>query len=179
MFQSLNQSKKMGNHMRSTMQNQITLVQSLIVGIQKHLSTVSSLSFGGLTTTPVALIALLTAFVTAANALTAARAQAKNAEVARDLQEQAIDGVVKALKAYVLATYTDIAVLADFGLAPQKARTPLTAAELTMRAAKITATRKARGTLGKAQKSLIHGTVPQATPAVVTTNGAGPVKTQS
>jgi len=106
--------------MKANLTRQLSLVQSLISGIQKHLSTASSLSFGGQTTTPAALIALLTAWIAAVNVLAAARAQTKNALAAERAQEVAIEGVVKALIAYVEATYTDAAVLADFGLAPRK-----------------------------------------------------------
>jgi hypothetical protein len=165
--------------MKTSISSELALVQSLIAGIQKHFSTTSTLSFAGQTNTQAAIIALLTAFVTAANALLAARAQTKNAQVALDLQANAVGALVKALKAYILATFTDVATLADFGLAPRKAPRPLTAAELSLRAARAAATRKARGTLGKAQKAKIHGVVPAVAPAEVAANGSAAVKTQS
>jgi hypothetical protein len=164
--------------MKQPMSKQLALVQALIAGIHKHFSTASSLAFGGQTTTPAALITLLTAFVSAMNALIAARAQTKNCEVALDLQETALAGIIKALKAYVLATFTDAATLADFGLAPPKSRRPLTAAELALRAARSAATRKARGTMGKVQKAAIKGSVPAASPVPSAANGAGTVKAQ-
>jgi hypothetical protein len=165
--------------MKENMSKEVALVESLVAGIQKHLSTTSSLSFAGQTTTPAALIALLTAFVSAMSALLAARAQTKNAQASFALQANAVGALVKSLKAYILATYTDVAVLADFGLAPRKAPKPLTAAALTLRAQRAAATRKARGTLGKAEKAKIHGVVatPASTAAVVT--GSSPAKPPS
>jgi hypothetical protein len=50
--------------------------------------------------------------------------------------------------------------LADFGMVPNKPRTPLTVGQKVLAAAKAKATRTARGTLGKNQKAKISGSVP-------------------
>ncbi len=64
-----------------------------------------------------------------------------------------------ALPAYVGKTSTG---LAPFGKAPPKERTAPTAAENALTTQKRNATREARGTTSKKQKSKIHGTVPAA-----------------
>jgi len=64
--------------------------------------------------------------------------------------------------------------LADFGLAPPKARAPMTAEQKAVAAAKRKATRVARGTLGKKQKKAVKGAV---TATLVVTPQAGPQPT--
>ena len=54
---------------------------------------------------------------------------------------------------------TQADVLADFGLAPEKARTPLTVEQKAAAAAKREATRVARGTKGAKAKKGIKGAV--------------------
>ncbi len=77
-----------------------------------------------------------------------------------------------ALPAYVDNTSTG---LAPFGKAPRKERTPPTAAEAAITTEKRNATRVARGTTSKKQKSKIHGTVPAA--GTTTAPAATPVAT--
>ena len=81
-----------------------------------------------------------------------------------------------ALPAYVGNTST---ALDPFGKAPPKERAVPTAAESAVTTQKRNATRVARGTTSKKQKSMIHGTVPAAgtTTAPVATPATAPVKT--
>ncbi len=138
---------------------QLAQVKSLILGITKHLSTASTLTLGGSTMAPAALITVLTTFITAAGTLATARAATQTALDDERAKEAAIAGLVKALIAFVYSMYTDATILADFGLPPRKPRAVQTADEKALAAARRLATRKARGTLGKVQKEDIHGTV--------------------
>ena len=65
-------------------------------------------------------------------------------------------------------------MLADFGLMPKKARKPLTAEQLAAAKAKAAATRKARGTAGSVQKSLITGNLVGVTVTPITASTATP-----
>lgn len=72
---------------------------------------------------------------------------------------------------------SDPEALADFGLKPPKARTPLTAEQKAAAAAKRKATREARGTKGPKAKKDIHGNVTAklvVTPADPSTPAAPP-----
>ncbi len=61
-----------------------------------------------------------------------------------------------ALKAAVTSYFgAESPQLVKFGLKPKKARTPLTSAQRAVRAAKVIATRKLRGTKGSVQKAAI------------------------
>ncbi len=80
--------------------------------------------------------------------------------------------ILRAYAHVVLVAFADAtAMLADFGIAPPKARTPMTAEQLAARAAKAKATRIARGTTSKKQKLAVKGDV---TGVVVT-----PVRSQA
>jgi hypothetical protein len=150
-------------------------VQALIAGTQKHTPN-GSLTFGG-TTYPVAsLVQLLQGLVAAMASLNAVQASAKDAMSAlRDVQAK-VGPVLRAYRRYLIATYGNATqTLADYGLEPPKARTPLTSAAQATAVLKLRATRKARGTTSKKQKAAIKGTVetttghapaaPPATPA--------------
>jgi hypothetical protein len=64
-------------------------------------------------------------------------------------------------------------MLADFGITPPKARTPLSADQKAAAVAKRKATRAIRHTLGPKQKKNIKGTVPATAPQ----NSAPPATT--
>jgi hypothetical protein len=68
--------------------------------------------------------------------------------------------ILLAYKRLVLAAFANATqTLTDFGLAPPKARAPLTVEQLAARAAKAKATRTARGTTSKKQKLAVKGNV--------------------
>jgi hypothetical protein len=71
----------------------------------------------------------------------------------------------QALPAYVGNT---AAGLGPYGKAPPKQRAKATAEQMVVTTQKRNATRAARGTMGKKQKSKIHGTVPAASPTPTT-----------
>jgi hypothetical protein len=71
-----------------------------------------------------------------------------------------IGPILRAYERLVLAAFASASqTLADFGLTPPTARTPLTAQQLAAQAAKAKATRIARGTTSRKKKLAIKGDV--------------------
>jgi hypothetical protein len=130
-----------------------SLAEQLIAGTKKHFSTATSLAFGGSTFTPAQIEASLQTLSDLRTAVTTAKATTQ-AKVAAELaQAPALRGQMAAYVTYVKATFGNTPdVLADFGLKPKKASTPLTVDEKAEAAAKRAATRAARHTMGPVQK---------------------------
>ena len=131
----------------------------------------------------------LQALVTNRAAVVAAQAAAQAKVATERTQTPALDAFADAFEAFVRVQFGAQAdVLVDFGLAPPKARTPLTSEQKAVAAAKRAATRAARGTTGKNAKQAVHGNVtakvvvtpvtegPAAGPAAPATGGAAPQK---
>jgi len=79
---------------------------------------------------------------------------------AEKTQAPPLRSLMAALVAYVKVTYSASPdVLADFGIAPKKAATPLTTEEKVVAVARRVSTRSARGTTGKKAKQAIKGDV--------------------
>ena len=79
---------------------------------------------------------------------------------ARSIKLVPLRSQMAALVAFVKVTFGNTPdVLADFGLKPNKARTPLTISQKAAASAKRAATRAARHTMGPKQKKDIKGTV--------------------
>ncbi len=150
----------------------LTRVQALIAGTQKHYPN-GSLMFGNATHTTAELIQELKSLVDALVALNAAHATVKDAGTALRGIEAKVAPLMRDYKRFLLGVYgTATQTLADFGLQPPKARKPLDSDKRAIAKAKMTATRKARGTTSKKQKLAIKGDVTE----VVLTPGthAGP-----
>jgi hypothetical protein len=118
--------------------------------------------------------------VNSAKAVVASRA-AWQAAVAADIAERAkqktfMSGVRQSL---FVAFGGAIDVLADFGLAPHKARRALTPEEKQVAAAKGQATRAARHTMGKKQKKAVKGNVTGITVTVHSASTVSPASTAS
>jgi hypothetical protein len=140
--------------------NEAALAESLAAGTQKHLSTMSQLLVGGGTYTPTQAEAQLSALATLRNDVDAARTALETKLAAEKAQIATLRTFLVAYVAFVRATFGNSpGVLADFGLAPRKAPTPLTAEQKTAAAAKRAATRAARGTEGKKAKLAKKGNV--------------------
>lgn len=155
--------------------NEAALAESLSAGTQKHLSTMTSIMVGGSTTTPAAAEAQLNALSTLRNDVDAART-ALSAKIATETaQLPTLRAFLVAFVAFVRGTFGNSPdVLADFGLAPRKASTPLTTEQKAARAAKAKATRAARGTTGPKAKLAVKGNV---TGVVVTPVTSAPTTT--
>ena len=157
--------------------NQAALVKQLIAGVNKHFPNGSQqLQVGGATFTVTGLTTLLQSFVDTREAVEASKAAAKAKVQAEGAQASSQRATVRALESMVRGTFGSSAdVLADFGLAPLKARVPRTAEEKAVSAAKSAATRKARGTMGKNQKKSVKGSI--TAKLVVTPVTTSPVST--
>jgi len=138
-------------------------VQGLIAGTQKHASS-GPLTLEGVAYTPAELAQVLQSLSDAIAKADATKADWKDAlKSMRDTQAK-VGPLLQAYKSWLVATHGKApAILADYGLAPPKARTPQTADQKAAAVAKRKATRDARHTAGPKQKAKIKGTVP--TPA--------------
>ena len=141
--------------------SQAALVKQLIAGVNKHFPNGSQqLQVGGATFTVTGLTTLLQSFVDTREAVEASKAATKAKVQAAGAQAPSQRATIHALETTVRGTFGNSAdVLADFGLAPPKARAPRTAEEKAVAAAKGAATRKARGTMGKIQKKNVKGSI--------------------
>ena len=141
-------------------------VRGLIAGTQKHPPS-GPLTLGGQPFTAQSLVQVLQDMGSALSAVDTAKASWKDALKNLDDVKAKVDPTLGAYRSWVLATYGNApATLADFGLTPPKARTPMTVEQKAAAGAKREATRAARHTLGPKQKKLIKGTVAATPPTV-------------
>ena len=138
-----------------------TRVGQLIAGAKKRFTNGSEqITVGGASTTVTAALNELQAFIDNRAAVVAAQATAKAKVATETAALTTLDPFINAFTATVRFLFgTQPDALADFGLAPHKARTPLTAEQKAVAAAKREATRVARGTKGPKAKSEIHGNI--------------------
>jgi hypothetical protein len=149
-------------------------VQALIAGTTKHFPN-GSFTLGGTTYTSASLIQVLQGLANAMQARDVAQAGAKDALAAEHTAQTQVGPIMKVYERLVLLTFANATqTLADFGLKPPKARTPLTTAQRAVRAAKAKATRTARGTTSKKQKLAIKGDVTGVTVTPITAPTAAP-----
>jgi hypothetical protein len=141
--------------------NQASYVRQLIAGTGTHFPNASDkLTVGGVAYTVSALTALLQSSVDLREAVDVSKAAAKAKIEAERAQAPSLRGVISAYAAYVKATFGNSPeALANFGLPPRKARTPLTAEQKTAAVAKRAATRAVRHTMSSKQKKAVKGSV--------------------
>jgi len=145
---------------RNTKASETTRATQLIAGIQKHLATVTSLTLASVAYSPAQITTALTALVALYAAVDVAKSVVKAKLTVETAQAPALLSLMAALVSYVKLTYSESPdVLADFGLVPRKAPTPLTTAQRALANAKSLATRKARGTTGSKAKKAVKGNV--------------------
>jgi hypothetical protein len=148
-------------------------VQALIAGTTKHLPNVQ-FTLGGTAYTAASLIQVLQGLANAMLARDAAKAGAKDALAAEHATQAQVGPIVRAYERLVRDAFANATqTLADFGLTPPKARTPLTTEQLAARAAKAKATRAARGTTSKKKKLAVKGDVTGVTVTPVHAPAAG------
>jgi hypothetical protein len=140
--------------------------QKLIDGLTKHASTITSLVIGGVAMATKDIIGTLQTRISTSNAALTTRATWQAAVAADKAERQKTKTIVSGVQQALMVAFAgQIDALADFGLTPRKVPV-ITPAEKTERTAKALATRAARHTLGKVQKSKITGDSPAtATPA--------------
>jgi len=136
-------------------------VKQFITGANKHLSTgIQQIQVGGATFTVTGLTALLQSFVDNREAVEVSKAATKAKVQVEQAQSPSQLAIIRAFEKVVRGMFGDSAdVLADFGLAPPKARALRSAEEKAVSAAKSAATRTARGTMGKVQKKSVKGSI--------------------
>jgi hypothetical protein len=150
-------------------------VQALIAGTQKHVPT--GLTIGNATFTQTSLTTLLQSLVDAMQKQSAAQKAARDALTElRDVQSH-VGPIIKGLRVVLVGMFGNASqTLADFGLAPHKARAPLTVEKKAAATARAKATRIARATKGPKAKLAIKGTAPaqsQVAPAAAPAKPAG------
>src|SRR5579872_769672 len=130
---------------KQTKATALTQVQALIAGTEKHFPS-GTFTLGN---TAYTTATLTQAFQNLANALTAlgaAHVRVKEAVLTLTGIEATVGPVIRDYKSFIHATFSNAPLtLADFGMQPPKARTPLTVEQKVAAAAKMRATRVARG----------------------------------
>ncbi len=140
--------------------NQASLAKQLIAGAQKDLAKMGTLVIAGNTYTLAQAIAQLQTLATLRDDVESARAALKAKLEAEKSQASPLVAFYNAFIAYVRATFGSQAdVLADFGIVPRKAKTPLTAEQKATAAAKRKATLAARGIVGTRKRAAVKGNV--------------------
>jgi hypothetical protein len=134
---------------------------SLVAGTAKHYPNAKQqLTFAGKAQTVAQVTAKLQSIVDLRNDTEAAQATAKAKVSAENEQLPALLAFLMAYVAFIRATFGNAPdTLADFGVPPKKAPTPLTATQQAAAVAKRASTREARGTRGSQQKKLVKGNV--------------------
>jgi hypothetical protein len=152
----------------------VSRVKQLVTGTAKHYPNGSQeLFFGGETRTVSAVAQLLQSFVDLREAVLAAQATSRTRVAAEHARAPALLAVIDEYVTFVRAAFgAQPDVLADFGLAPPKARATPTAEQKAAAAAKRASTRAARHTMGKNQKKSVKGAV--TTTVVVTPSPGSP-----
>jgi hypothetical protein len=135
------------------------LATQIIAGMTKHLSGTTQIVLGGSSFTPAQVTSKLQAIVTLRSDVDAAKASTQAKLATEKAEMPSLHTFMGTLVTFIKATYANQPdVLADFGIKP-KARTPLSAEAKTAAAAKRTATRAARHTMGAKQKKSVKGAV--------------------
>jgi hypothetical protein len=139
-------------------------LQAIVAGTQKHFAN-ASVTFGNASHTSASLIALFQSLIAARQACDVADASAKDAMATRRQVEANVDPTLRAFEHFLQVTFAGATgTLADFGLAPPKARAPLTTEKKAAAAQKRKATRALLGTKGKQQKKTVLQAAAEAQP---------------
>ena len=131
--------------------------QQVLEGVNKDLTTMTSLPLGGTTYTPTSLAARIQSRIDQANAVMTAKAAWQHAITTYEATDTQVQVIIHDLKQLVIGAFGATSPkLADFGWSPRKI-TVLTPEEKAAAVAKRAATRKARGTKGPKAKLAITG----------------------
>jgi len=132
----------------------------LIAGFQKHLSNSSSLMLESGTYTPAQIESFLQTLIDLHARVDDAKTATKAKLAELSAEAPLLRSRMAALKAFVKTAFSKSPdVLADFGIQPKKASTPLTIEKKAAAAAKRKATRAMRHTMGAKQKRETKGTI--------------------
>jgi hypothetical protein len=143
-------------------------IDDLIAGVQKHEPN-GTFTFGSKTYAAPALVQLFQSLGEALDATDDARARWQDALTSERAVHASVLPVIEGFRQWIAVTHAGTpSMLADFGVAPRKARTTLTAEQQAAAVLKNRATRLARKTLGSRQKKAVKGDVVGITVAPVT-----------
>jgi hypothetical protein len=163
------------NKNNKTKSTQAVLATSLAAGALKHFPAGISMTVGGVTLTLTQIETQLTGFASLRTNVETARAALQAKLAAEEAQATMMNAFIDAFVQIVRGSFgSQPDVLADFGLEPEKTRTPLTVEQKLAAAAKRKATRAARGTKGSKAKLAITGNVTGVTVTPVTSAPAAP-----
>ncbi|HEY6459629.1 MAG TPA: hypothetical protein VIY73_05735 [Polyangiaceae bacterium] len=155
-------------HTMPTKAAALASMQAVIDGLQKHFPD-AQFTLGNVTYTTPMLVELFESLIAAITKANGSQAIARDDVAAMHGVLAQVDPVYLALTRNLRTTYGAVTqTLADFGIKPTKARTPLTVEQLAAAQAKAKATRAARGTASKKQKAAITGNVTGVTVTPVT-----------
>ena len=153
------------------MQKRETELQQLVAGTQKNLPATSTVDVKGQELKQADIVAKLQGWMPLFQQVDATNAPYRNAQQALQAAAPVIRQFVGLYREALRQVFgKGNPLLADFGLSATQRKTP-TPATHVLAAAKATATRKARNTLGKQQRKAIQGapvtevTVPAAVPS--------------
>jgi hypothetical protein len=138
--------------------------QKLIDGLNKHASAITALVIAGVTMSPKDIIAVLQSRIATSTNANLTRAAFRAAASADQDERGKTKAFASRLRQALLVVFAgQVDTLADFGLTPRKVavRTP---EQKLAAAVKAKATRQARHTMGKVQKSKITGANPTGAP---------------
>ena len=139
--------------------NTLAQMQALVAGTQKHFPN-GSFTLGNVTYTTASLVQAIQVLEDALTAVDAAQASARDAVNALRAAEATAAPLLRDYRNFLRVTFGAAATpLAEFGMPPPKARTPLGSEQRLAATAKMRATRLARGTTSKKQKLAIKGDV--------------------
>ena len=143
--------------------NRLVDDQNLVDGLRKHAATLTGMTIGGAALKNDDIVAAVLGRIATANAVGPARV-AFQAVVKADRDERAkTRAFVSAVRRGLRVIFEgQLEVLAEFGLRPPKAPTPLTPTQKAAAVAKAQATRKLRHTMGAKQRAKIKATDPAA-----------------
>jgi hypothetical protein len=145
---------------RNTKASETARAQQLIAGMNKHYSNGPSLTFESATYTPQQIVTGLQTLIALRAAVADARSAVKAKLAAEKEQLPSIEAMMAGLVQFLTLTFSKQPdVLADFGLAQKKTRTPLTVEQKAAAKAKREATRAARGITTKKAKKAVKGDV--------------------
>jgi hypothetical protein len=157
----------------------LALDQKAITGVSKHFAKVKHLTLAGESFTTAELKAVFQAEIAAIQSLDVSRTQMKQLVTAARGASAKARATRKLLKAYVLGNYGVAAVqmLEDLGLSVPKSKGKATVKTKAQALVMAEATRKARHTMGKRQRSLIKVAPVQAPQALPPAKPAASVST--
>ena len=145
---------------RLNKKSKASLAKQLVAGAEKHLAKMGNLVIAGSTLTLQQATGPLATLARLRDDVEAARAALRTKLDTERNQAPTSNAFVDAFVLFVRATFGNSAdVLADFGLAPRKARTPLKADQKAAATAKRMSTRAARGIIGKRKRAAVKGDV--------------------